>query len=57
MKSKKTVIISFRYCSDKKDFLVKAYAEKLPELLRCAADELVRSAKNTKYYSKHENQK
>lgn len=34
-------MLGFRYNSDKKDFLVKAYGDELPDLLRDCADQLL----------------
>lgn len=39
--NKYAVMMGFRYHQDKKDFLNKAYGERLPNLLREACDQLI----------------
>jgi hypothetical protein len=42
----KSAMMGFRYPDKKKDFLVKSYGERLPNLLREAADQLIVRAVN-----------
>ena len=48
--SKMTAMLGFRYDSEKKDFLNKVYADRLPDLLRKAADELILQALSNETY-------
>ena len=41
MKQPKTAMIGFRYHSEKKDFLVKAYGKELPGIMRKLSDDLI----------------
>jgi len=46
--TKLSAMVGFRYQADKRDFLVKAYGDKLPDLFRKAADDLILQAVSAK---------